>query len=160
VLGELHELGVEDPETLGILASRWRDRFTESGDLLHLRKARNLYAEAFEATPSDYYTGVNAAVVSVLLDELTVAETLAAAVEKLVGTERRKGDYWATATVAQVQLIRRRFANAAKLYAAAVEDDPEAKGTHDSARAQARRLMDKLGPSAEERAAIERAFGG
>jgi predicted Zn-dependent protease len=160
VLGELHELGEKDPETLGILARTWRDRFAESGDLLHLRKARNLYAEAFESTPSDYYTGVNAAANSVLLDELTVAETVAAAVEKLVGTERRKGDYWATATVAEVQLIRRRFADAAKLYAAAVEDDPEAKGSHDSTRAQARRLMDKLGPSAEERAAIEKAFGG
>src|SRR5208337_25537 len=73
VLGELHELGEKDPETLGILARTWRDRFAESGDPLHLRKARNLYAEAFESTPSNYYTGVNAAANSVLLDELTVA---------------------------------------------------------------------------------------
>ena len=89
-----------------------------------------------------------------------MAETLAAAVEKLVGVKPRKGDYWATATVAEVQLMRRRFADAAKLYAAAVEDDPEAKGDHDSTRAQARRLMDKLGPGTEQRAAIEKAFGG
>ena len=47
-LGELHELGEKDPETLGILARTWRDRYDQSGDLLHLRKARNLYAEAFE----------------------------------------------------------------------------------------------------------------
>ena len=159
VLGELHELGERDPETLGILARTWRDRYAESKDVLHLRKARNLYAEAFEATPSDYYTGINAVANSVLLGDLAAAETLAAAVEKLVGTSRRKGDYWGTATVAEVQLIRRHFAEAAALYAAAVEDDPEAKGSHESTRAQARRLMDKLSPSDAERAAIEAAFG-
>lgn len=159
VLGELHELGERDPETLGILARTWRDRYAESQDILHLRKARNLYAEAFEATPSDYYTGINAASNSVLLGDLAAAETLAAAVEQLVGTQPRKGDYWATATVAEVQLIRRRWAEAAALYAAAVEDDPEAKGSHDSTRAQARRLMDKLKPTDAERAAIEAAFG-
>jgi Flp pilus assembly protein TadD len=159
VLGELHELGERDPETLGILARTWRDRFAQSGDVLHLRKARNLYAEAFEATPSDYYTGINAAANSVLLGDLANAETLAAAVEKIVGTKRRKGDYWGTATVAEVQLIRRRFGEAATLYAAAVEDDPEAKGNHESTRAQARRLMDKLSPADADRAAIEAAFG-
>lgn len=160
VLGELHELGERDPETLGILARTWRDRLAESGDLLHLRKARNLYAEAFNSSPSDYYTGINAAANSVLLGELDEAGKFAAAVEKLVGVKPRKGDYWLTATVAEAQLIRRRFADAAKLYAAAVEDDPEAKGSHESTRAQARRLMEKLGPTAEERAAIEKAFGG
>jgi tetratricopeptide (TPR) repeat protein len=159
VLGELHELGERDPETLGILARTWRDRFAESKDPLHLRKARNLYAEAFESTPSDYYTGINAASNSVLLGDLDAAEKLAAAVERLVGTQPRKGDYWGTATVAEVQLVRRRFEEAAALYAAAVEDDPEAKGSHESTLAQARRLMDKLAPSAEERAAVEAAFG-
>jgi predicted Zn-dependent protease len=159
VLGELHELSERDPETLGILARTWRDRFGESQDKLHLRKARNLYAEAFENAPSDYYTGINAAANSVLLGELDRAETLAAAVEKIVGTVRVKGDYWKTATVAEVQLIRRRYAQAAELYAAAVEDDPEAKGSHDSTRGQARRLMDKLQPDDAERAAVEAAFG-
>jgi len=61
--------------------------------------------------------------------------------------------------VAEVQLIRGRFAQAAALYAAAVEDDPEAKGNHDSTRAQARRLMEVLVPTDAERAAIEAAFG-
>lgn len=160
VLGELHELGEKDPETLGILARTWRDRYAESKDVLHLRKARNLYAEAFEGAPSDYYTGINAAANSVLLGDVANAERLAAQVEQIVGTEAKKRDYWATATVAEVQLIRRQYAKAAALYAAAVEDDPEAKGNHGSTLAQARRLMDKLGPTEAERAAIEAAFGG
>lgn len=159
VLGELHELGERDPETLGILARTWRDRYAESHDKLHLRRARNLYAEAFEAAPSDFYTGINAAANSLLLGDMVAAETFAAAVESLVGTARRKGDYWGTATVAEVQLIRGRFTAAAALYAVAVENDPEAKGSHDSTRAQARRLMDVLSPSEVERAAVEAAFG-
>jgi tetratricopeptide (TPR) repeat protein len=159
VLGELYELGEKDPETVGILARTWRDKFAESGNPLHLRRARNLYAEAFDAAPSDYYTGINAASNSVLLDEPELADKYAAAVEKLVGTQPVRSDYWKTATVAEVQLIRRRFADAAKLYAAAVEDDPEATGNHDSTLAQARRLMEKLNPTPEERAAVEKAFG-
>jgi tetratricopeptide (TPR) repeat protein len=160
VLGELHELGEKDPETLGMLARTWRDRYAQSGDLLHLRRARNLYSEAFSVTPSDYFTGINAAANSVLLGELDEAEKFAAAVEKLVGVKPRKSSYWMTATVAEVQLIRRRFADAARLYAAAVENDPEARGNHESTRDQARHLMEKLQPTPEERAAIEKAFGG
>jgi tetratricopeptide (TPR) repeat protein len=159
-LGELYELGERDPETVGMLARTWRDKFAESGDNFHLRRARNLYAEAFDGAPSDYYTGINAASNSVLLDELDVAEKYAAAVEKLVGTLPVRGDYWKTATVAEVQLIRRHFLPAAELYRAAVEGDPEAKGSYESTLAQARRLMAKLNPTAEERAAVEKAFVG
>lgn len=54
-------------------------------------------------------------------------------------------------------MIRRRFSEAAALYAAAVEIEPESKGSHESTLAQARRLMDKLSPSDAERAAIEAA---
>ena len=160
VLGELFEHPTKDNETLSLLAHTWRDRFVKSCDPLHLRKARNLYAEALAYTRSDNYARINAAATSVLLGELDVADKYVAEVEKLVGAEPRKGDYWLTAIIAETQLIRRRFSDAAKLYAAAVEDDPEAKGSHESTRAQARRLMDKLGPTAEERGAIEKAFGG
>lgn len=159
VLGELHELGEKDPETLGILARTWRDRYAESKDVLHLRKARNLYAEAFEGAPTDYYTGINAASNSVLLGDVANAERIAVMVERLVGTAAKSRDYWATATVAEVQLIRKNFMKAAELYAAAVEDDTEAKGNHESTLGQARRLMNQLGPTVEERAAIEAAFG-
>lgn len=159
LLGELLELGERDPETLGMLARTWRDRFAESGDLLHLRRARNLYAEAFAAAPSDYYTGINAAANSLLLGEMETAQAHAAAVEKLVGTAATKGDYWRTATAAEAQLIRGNYVAAAALYRAAVEDDPEGKGNHETTRAQARRLMAKLAHGDAERAAIEAAFG-
>lgn len=160
ILLELYHLGERDPETVGILARTWRDRFAVSGDLLHLRKARDLYAEAFKSAPDDYYTGINAAANSVLLGETEAAEQHAAAVEKLVGAAVKPGDYWATATVAEVQLIRRNYDKAAALYAAAVAMDPEAKANHESTHGQTRRLMTKLQPTEDQRVSIESAFGG
>lgn len=100
---ELYHLGERDPETLGILARTWRDHYAHSGDLLNLRKARDVYAEAFKSTPNDFYTGINAASNSVLLGEIEAAPQYAETVEKLVGTVAKTGDYWATATVAEVQ---------------------------------------------------------
>lgn len=159
LLGELYALGERDPETLGILARTWRDRYLKAGgDPRHLRKARNLYAEAFAQAPHDYYPGINAAANSVLLGDLDVAEHHAAAVEKLVGTDVRPGDYWASATVAEVQLIRRQFKRAAELYQAAIDIAPEDRGSHESTGDQARRLLAQLNPSAEERAMIEAMF--
>jgi tetratricopeptide (TPR) repeat protein len=156
---ELYHLGERDPETLGILARTWRDRYSQSGDLIYLRKARDIYAEAFKATPSDYYTGINAASNSVLLGELEVAAQYAELVEKLVGIVVINGDYWKTATVAEVQLIRRNFKEAAKLYETAVTMDTEAKASHASTLGQARRLLEKLQTTDEQKALIEKAFG-
>jgi hypothetical protein len=159
VLLELYYLGERDPETVGILARTWRDRYSESKDALHLRKARDLYAEAFRSSPHDFYTGINAAANSVLLGETEVAAGYANEVAALVGTVAKPGNYWATATVAEVQLIRRAFPEAASLYATAIAINPEAKADHESTFGQARRLLDKLQPTVEERSAIERAFG-
>jgi TIR domain len=159
LLGELYFLGARDPETVGIYARTWRDRFAESRDPLHLRKARDLYAEAFKGAPSDYYTGINAVTNSVLLGDLASARSYAEAVEKIVGSDAKPGDYWLTATVGDLQLVKGDYARAAEIYAAGVAMAPEAKGDHDSTLGQVRRLLDKLQPDAVTRAKIEQAFG-
>jgi tetratricopeptide (TPR) repeat protein len=158
VLGELYFLGERDPETVGILARTWRDRFTQTGDSLCLRKARDLYAEAFKAAPKDYYTGVNAAANSLLLGDAAAAERYADAVQRIVGDVPVPGDYWLTATIAEVLLIRRDYERAKTIYAAAVAMFPAAKGDHESTLGQARRLMDRIGPTKAEREGIESAF--
>jgi hypothetical protein len=159
ILGELYFLGERDPETIGIYARTWRDRYAESMDPLHLRKARDLYAEAFRGAPRDYYTGINAASNSVLLGDLSRAKAFAEAVEKVVGDQPKPGDYWLTATVAELQLMKQSYDKAAELYEAAIAMASEQKGDHDSTRGQARRLMEKLHPAEAERAKIEKAFG-
>ena len=110
MLGELYELGERDPETVGMSARTWMDSFEATGDRLHLRRSRDLYAEGFALAPSSYYVGVNAAAKSVFLDELDAGKDFARRVQAIVGAEAKPGDYWQTATVAEVQLIQRNFA--------------------------------------------------
>jgi hypothetical protein len=99
------------------------DRYAQSGNRSDLEQSRDLYAEAFDSATDDYYTGINAASKSVLLgtpEDLAKAEEFAERVQRIVGMEPQPGDYWMTATVGEVFLLRRNYAEAARLYKAAV----------------------------------------
>jgi tetratricopeptide (TPR) repeat protein len=162
ILAELYAAGERDPETLGIYGRTWMDRYEREGDEEALRRSRDLYAEAFEAKPDDYYTGINAAAKSVLLgtpDDLRQAEDYAARVLGIVGEEPVPGDYWKSATVAEAVLMRKDYAQAAALYRKAIAIAPTEKGSHASTWGQARRLLPKLGAGAEQQALVRAAFG-
>ncbi len=158
VLGPLVAAGERDPETLGIFARTWMDRYRESGNVLHLEMSRRIYAEAFKNAPHDYYVGINAASKSVLLGEFDVAQQIADSVEKLVGTVATPLDYWRSATAAEVQLIKRKYAEAARIYREAVSTAPEETDSHRSTWVQAETLMNVLKPTPEERAQVASAF--
>ncbi|HKV08034.1 MAG TPA: TRAFs-binding domain-containing protein [Thermoanaerobaculia bacterium] len=158
ILESLVAAGEQDPETLGICGRTWMDRFHESKNVLHLRKSRDLYAQAFRNAPRDYYTGINAASKSVLLGDIEAAQGFATKVEEIVGTEIRFGDYWWTATVAEVQLIQKNYKKAARLYEAAVAMAPEERANHESTWLQAKRLMEKLESAPEPRSLVAQAF--
>jgi hypothetical protein len=161
ILGALYEAGERDPETLGIYGRTWMDRFSKSGDRADLEESRRLYAEAFERAQDDYYTGINAAAKSALLgtpDDIARAETYACQVQAIVGTEPKANDYWMTATVGEVFLLRRQYADAARLYKAAVDMARSETGSHQSTWTQACRLMQVLQPTGEERALVRAAF--
>ena len=161
MLGELYALGERDPETLGIYGATWAERYRRSGRVNDLKQSRDLYAEAFEGAKDDYYTGINAASKSVLIGgdaELARGKTIAADVEKIVGTEPTKGDYWKTASAAEVQLLQGAYAEAARLYDAAVAMARAEVGSHESTWRQACALMAKLGPTPAERAAVRQPF--
>ncbi|HEY9250836.1 MAG TPA: hypothetical protein VIO38_16965, partial [Rariglobus sp.] len=117
--------------------------------------------EGFERATDDYYTGINAASKSALLGtEAGVAKAAeyAERVQQVVGTEPHSGDYWKTATVGEVFLLRKNYAEAARLYKAAVATARSETASHESTWKQACRLMAKLQPSDNERAAIRAAF--
>jgi len=161
ILGALYEAGERDPETLGIYARTWMDRYSRSADRSDLEQSRDLYAEAFERAGDDYYTGVNAASKSVLLgtpEDLTRAGDFAARVQQIVGTEAHPGDYWMTATVGEVFLLMKKYEEAARLYKVAVSMARSEKASHESTWQQACRLMAMLKPSAEERSLVRAAF--
>jgi hypothetical protein len=158
ILGKLWAEGEQDPETLGIYARTWMDRYALSGDRLHLVKSRDLYEQAFKNAPKDYYTGINAAAKSVFLGELDEAARYADAVEAIVGKKKYEGDYWMTATAAEVQLIKQNYDLAAELYADAVGMSPTAIGNHASTWTQAKRLMEKLKPEPEQNERVAQVF--
>jgi hypothetical protein len=89
---------------------------------------------------------------------LAEAAKYAKEVEKLVGSEPTPGDYWKTATSAEVKLLQRDFAAAGQLYRAAVSQDPLALGSHESTFQQAVRLLEHLNPNPQERSLVESAF--
>jgi Flp pilus assembly protein TadD len=158
VLGKLYAAGEIGPETLGILARTWMDRYNQTGERTFLLKSRDLYRQAFEAFPSDYYTGINAASKSLLAGEKETAAQLANRVQDLVGDKPIPDDYWKTATVAEVQLLQGNLDAAAQLYAAAVLAAPLDHGSHDSSHGQAKLLLAALGASDEQKAKIAAAF--
>jgi hypothetical protein len=162
ILSELYEAGEKDPETLGIYGRTWMDRYQADQDVNSLRKSRDLYAEAFERARDDYYTGINAATKSVLLgtpEDINKAQDYAKRVEAIVGTRASPGDYWKTATAAEVSLIQRSYENAAELYRAAIAISPTETGSHQTSWIQASRLMAKLGTSPQDEAVIRQVFG-
>lgn len=161
ILGQLYALGNRDPETLGLYARTWMDRYSKSGNLIELRRSRDLYAEAFEGARDDYYTGINAAAKSVLLGspaDLEQGRELATRVQEIVGTTPAKGDYWKTATMGEVQLLQGNCRAAADLYTSAVAMAPTELGSHGSTWLQACRLMAALKPRDEDRALVRQAF--
>jgi hypothetical protein len=161
VVGSLYSAGHRDPETVGIYARTHMDAYAATGNRLMLERSRDLYAEAFEAAQDDYYVGINAASKSVLLGttaDLLQAKEIAERVETIVGTVPVPGDYWKTATIAELALIKQEFTRAAELYCKAVAIAPTELGSHRSTRLQARRLMDAMDASEARRTTIETAF--
>lgn len=161
ILGELYESGERDPETLGIYGATWMERFTRSGKIADLKQSRDLYAEAFASAKDDYYTGINAAAKSVLIGtdaDVARAADLAGEVQQIVGTEPHPGDYWKTATVGELFLIRKQYADAARLYEAAIAIAPMEIQSHKSTWLQACRLMSALQPAPAERALVRQVF--
>ena len=161
VLGGLYERGEKDPESLGIYARTWMDRYEKSKDALDLRQSRDLYAEAFESAKDDYYTGVNAAAKGVFLGtpaDIDRGRESARSVQQLVGVAALPGDYWKTATVAEVHLMLGNYEQAAAIYGAAVAMARKERGSHETTWRQACRLMATLAPPAQDRERIRQAF--
>jgi tetratricopeptide (TPR) repeat protein len=161
IIGKLYAEGQRDPETVGIYARTWMDRYSSSGDINDLEQSRTYYAEAFEKAQDDYYTGVNAAAKSIFLgseDDLARASEYAKKVEGILGSKVHPGDYWKTATVAEVLLMQKKYKEAAQMYKEAIRMARSETGSHKSTWKQAVRLMQKLKPTEEDRLAVLNAF--
>ena len=158
ILGELYALNHLGPETLGIYGRTWMDRFKLSGKVSELRQSRDCYANAFEKAPDDYYTGINAAAKSILLGEMEVGQAYAEKVEQIVGNKAVPGDYWQTATIAEVLLLQKKYKEAADMYQQAIDIAPTEIKSAETTWKQAKLLLEKLGASEEENQMISKVF--
>lgn len=124
-LAHLVGKGHEDEETLGIFGRVHKEIWLASsgGDPGHpaLRTARNLYLKAFRSSRG-YYSGINAASLSLVLGDEDTARRLARLVVRICMQSvrgRGAGDYWVLATLGEAQLVLGRQEQAARCYARA-----------------------------------------
>ncbi|MEJ2158268.1 MAG: TIR domain-containing protein [Desulfobacteraceae bacterium] len=158
VLSELKAAGHKDPETLGILAAAWDGKYQESGKSLYLRKSRELYREAFETDPTDYYTGINTASKSLFLNESEVSEKFAAEVYELVKQSADGKDFWAACTLAEVYLLKKKFDSAEELFQRIIDRHFSKSGDLEGTRLQAIRICIAHGLSEAETARVLKPF--
>ena len=167
ILADLVAAGLDDAETLGVLARTHKDLGQQAVDpgrrTEHLGAAYELYERAYAAAvrrgeaAGAYYTGINAAAVAVLRGDLDAAHRLAAEVRDIClaaapSTTGTAADYWRLATLGEAELILGDHAAAARHYAAAVSLAGGRYGDLSSTRRQARTLS-KLLPHGELRLA-------
>ena len=122
LLTDMVKRGHFDEETLGILGRVYKEMWLIEGggapDHPHLVKSRELYLGAFNRSKG-FYSGINAASLSLIMGDSVKAERLARKVIRLCAAAWRKtprGDYWTVATVAEAFLLLGRQDQAAKYY--------------------------------------------
>jgi tetratricopeptide (TPR) repeat protein len=142
------------PETLGILAAARDGLYQETGKVLHLRSSREFYRTAFQADPSNYYTGINAASKSLFLGQPEEAARLASEVLPLVASAMNGEDFWAGCTLGEVYLLQKKVDAAAAQYQKVIDKHPARLGDLKGAGEQARRICVSLGLSPEESAKV------
>ncbi len=142
----------EDCETEGILAGV----FKRQGRLDDCHRA---YAAGWEGSGwTNFYLGINAATTALWLDRHEAARAIAAQVRNgLAGrlaTLARRGDraelvlnYWDQATLAEAHLLLGELEPAGRAYGIAFTRYADQKNNHLVTRAQAERILDKLGLS-------------
>ena len=159
ILTSLTRSGVDDAETLGVLARTHKDLGMRAGDpgqrAAHLESAFMLYRQAYAASvalgasASAYYTGINAATVAVLRGEIDEARSLAAQVQRICEevADRTRGsvaEYWRQATLGEAALILGQASAAAHHYADAMVLAKGRYGDLSTTRRQARLLAAHL----------------
>jgi MAP3K TRAFs-binding domain len=127
ILQELRRNGQDDEETLGMLGRTFKDLATHATDEkdreLFLKRAAETYAQAYEGS-GGYWSGINAATMSLLVGEVDCARELAHRVHKqCLNLLPRKivDDYWLLAALGEAALILGEWSHAEEWYARAAQ---------------------------------------
>ena len=111
VLSKLRTEGNVDEETLGMLARTHKDLAARAGETaaqeMYLRRAAEIYEEAYKLT-GGYWSGINAATMSLSIGDKARAKELAKKVREQCLSELRSAPadpYWLFATLGEAALI-------------------------------------------------------
>jgi class 3 adenylate cyclase len=138
VLQDIYDRGGRDGETLGILGRTYKDLAMAENDpeirARRMSRAFSCYFEAYEiARKNDqvhdaYYTGINAATLSLMIGDAAQAERLARQVLDICatcspedGAAAGGASYWIDATIAEARLLLGEFDAAMRCYRTAVQ---------------------------------------
>ena len=155
--------GGSNGETLGILARTHKDLALQATDTAardqHLAAAYDIYSVGYresrrrDAVDDAYYTGINAATMAFLRDDIDQAREIAVEVEELCeealssAAGDAAGAYWPQATLAEAALIRGDVDLARERYSVAGTLAVGRYGDLSSTRQQARLLLRQMGQS-------------
>jgi hypothetical protein len=158
LLRQLADTGNADAETLGILARTHKDLALRAGKAAsrtaHLGAAFSIYQRAYEIARTAgeagdaWYTGINAAAIAVLQNELAMARRIAGEVQTQCLRARANPsaatDYWLAATLGEAALILGDPKESAAHYARAAQLAAGRYGNLGSTRRQAELLTQHL----------------
>jgi class 3 adenylate cyclase len=127
ILSGLVKKGNHDEETLGILGRVYKDMWILSGQTpslsSELKMSRNLYFQAFRKNKG-YYSGINAASLSLMLGDKQTAEKLAHIVLRIcmqIVQSSSSSLYWCLATLGEGNLILGKIEDAKQYFSRAKE---------------------------------------
>ena len=163
ILDALTREGIEDPETLGLLARTHKDLAIAESDALHraahLEAAFRIYERAYRIARSSgdvdgaWYTGINAATAAVLRGDLARAREHAAEVRDIclaATDDSHSSRYWRQATLGEASLILGDTQSAIAHYVRAAGIARGRVGDLSSTRRQARLLLSSLPQASDE----------
>jgi class 3 adenylate cyclase/tetratricopeptide (TPR) repeat protein len=147
ILEELRGQGQVDEETLGMLGRTYKDLAAHAESPAQreqfLRRAAEIYAEAYRST-GGYWTGINAATMSLLCGETDLSRALAGKVREqcLKEVEDPSGDsYWELAALGEAALILHDLSQAEECYERAAKHAGRRWGDIHSSRRNARLIL-------------------
>jgi class 3 adenylate cyclase len=101
ILEPVYENGNDDPETSGIIGRIYKACWKNSGDISYARKSRDIYLHSFRIH-KNYYPGINAATMSLIIGEQKTAEKIA---REVLDNMNPADNYWEMATLGELFLI-------------------------------------------------------
>ena len=147
ILESLRREDENEEETLGMLGRTYKDlaatAATGKQRKEFLKRAAKTYGEAYQ-TSGGYWSGINAATMTLLIGESHRAREIATKVRNqcLNEVEYSRGDsYWEFAALGEASLVCRDFKQAGEWYARAAEKSSGRYGDLDSSRRNARLIL-------------------